>query len=154
MTNKFDEMAKALAQAATRRQALKRFSLGMGGMALACFGLANKAAATSKTCLSIYSPCTRDGECCSGICHSLVAKTGAVDRGFATITSSRALQAGSRRPLRPCRPGRLLRPTPQGGKSVPFAQAFALVACERPIVHGYGAYLFRVRGDVARQRAG
>ena len=49
MDNKFDELAKRLAQSATRRQALKRFGVGLAGIALACFGLANKAEA-KKTC--------------------------------------------------------------------------------------------------------
>ena len=43
MTNKFDELAKGLTQSVTRRQALKRFSIGLAGMALACFGLAKYA---------------------------------------------------------------------------------------------------------------
>jgi hypothetical protein len=42
MNNRFDELAKGMAQSATRRAALKKFGLGLAGMALACFGLANK----------------------------------------------------------------------------------------------------------------
>ena len=45
MSNKFDELAKGLAQSVTRRQALKRFGVGLGGMALACFGLARPSVA-------------------------------------------------------------------------------------------------------------
>src|SRR5258708_6921162 len=45
MNNKFDELAKGMAQSVTRRAALKKFSAGLAGMALACFGLANTAAA-------------------------------------------------------------------------------------------------------------
>src|ERR1700751_4481371 len=45
MSNKFDELAKGLAQSVTRRQALKRFGVGLAGMALACFGLARRAKA-------------------------------------------------------------------------------------------------------------
>jgi len=37
MNNKFDELAKGLAQSATRRQALKRFGVALAGMALAGF---------------------------------------------------------------------------------------------------------------------
>ena len=49
MNNKFDELTKAMAQSVTRRAALKKFGVGLAGMALACFGLANKArAATSQ----------------------------------------------------------------------------------------------------------
>jgi hypothetical protein len=49
MNHKFDELAKGLAQSVTRRQALRRFGVGLAGMALACFGLANKAKATTYT---------------------------------------------------------------------------------------------------------
>lgn len=45
MNNQFDELTKGLAQSVTRRAALKRFGLGLAGMALACFGLANSAQA-------------------------------------------------------------------------------------------------------------
>src|SRR5690349_16828041 len=47
MTSKFDEVTKSLAQSVTRRAALKKFGLGLAGMVLACFGLANKARATT-----------------------------------------------------------------------------------------------------------
>ena len=45
MNNKFDELTKSLAQSVTRRGALKKFGVGLAGMALAAFGLANKAGA-------------------------------------------------------------------------------------------------------------
>ena len=45
MNNKFDELTKSVAQSVTRRGALKKFGVGLAGMALACFGLANKAEA-------------------------------------------------------------------------------------------------------------
>jgi len=52
MNNKFDELAKGLALSVTRRQAFKRFGVGLAGMALACFGLADKAKAHSfKECV-------------------------------------------------------------------------------------------------------
>ena len=70
MNNKFDELAKELAQSVTRRQALKKFGAGLAGMALACFGLANKAGA-AKTCLPQNFPCKSDHQCCSGICFGL-----------------------------------------------------------------------------------
>ena len=47
MNNKFDELTKQMAQSVTRRAALKKFGLGLAGMALAAFGLANKARATT-----------------------------------------------------------------------------------------------------------
>jgi hypothetical protein len=68
MNNKFDELAKGMAQSVTRRQALKKFSFGLAGMALACFGLANGAKA-AKSCLPTGSRCGHDSECCSGICE-------------------------------------------------------------------------------------
>ena len=48
MSDKFDELTKGLAQSVTRRQALKKFGVGLAGMALACVGLANKAEASSQ----------------------------------------------------------------------------------------------------------
>ena len=45
MNNKFDELAKGLAQSVTRRQALKRFGVGLAAIALACFGLPRRAKA-------------------------------------------------------------------------------------------------------------
>ena len=69
MHNKFDELTKSLAQSVTRRGALKKCGVGLAGMALACFGLANKAEAGNKHCLPYGSPCRRDHECCSRVCH-------------------------------------------------------------------------------------
>ncbi len=40
MDDKFDELAKGMAQSVTRRQALRKFGVGLAGMALACLGLA------------------------------------------------------------------------------------------------------------------
>ena len=68
MNNKFDELAKGMAQSVTRRQALKKFGIGLAGMALACFGLANTAWAAKRTCLPSGSHCGNDDECCSGLC--------------------------------------------------------------------------------------
>ena len=45
MNNKFDELTKSMAQSVTRRGALKKFGVGLAGMALAAFGLADKAGA-------------------------------------------------------------------------------------------------------------
>jgi hypothetical protein len=77
MNNKFDELAKTLAQSTTRRQALKRFGLGLAGMTLACCELASKAQAASRD-ESCYKKCLRNCEenggtqCalgCSLMCH-------------------------------------------------------------------------------------
>ena len=43
MNEKFDELAKGMAQSVTRRAALKKFGLGLAAFALASLGLANKA---------------------------------------------------------------------------------------------------------------
>ena len=57
--NKFDELAKQMAQSVTRRQAFKKFGVGLAGMALACFGLASKAeAAKGGNCLPSGTCCT------------------------------------------------------------------------------------------------
>jgi hypothetical protein len=73
MNNKFDELTKAMAQSVTRRAALKKFGVGLAGMALACFGLASKAKAGKiekcETCVKI---CVSEGYsskyCRSGPC--------------------------------------------------------------------------------------
>jgi len=69
MNNKFDKLAIQMAQSVTRRAALKKFGVGLAGMALACFGLANNASATKKeACKPSGSHCQGDGQCCSRIC--------------------------------------------------------------------------------------
>jgi len=60
-------LAKGLAQSVTRRQALKKFGVGLVGMALACFGMANKAEAQT-ACLPTGHTCKSDKDCCSGQC--------------------------------------------------------------------------------------
>ncbi len=72
MNQKFDELAKGLAGSVTRRQALKRFGVGMAAMALACFGLANKAEAHGKHCFKkCVDNCVDNGGdllTCEGYC--------------------------------------------------------------------------------------
>jgi hypothetical protein len=68
MNNKFDELTKNLAQSVTRRAALKKFGAGLAGMALAAFGLVNKADGRSKPCLPWGSACRHHVDCCSKIC--------------------------------------------------------------------------------------
>jgi hypothetical protein len=68
MNNKFDELTKQMAQSVTRRAALKKFGVGLAGMALACFGLANKATAQTIGCRFPNQRCNNDKECCSGTC--------------------------------------------------------------------------------------
>jgi hypothetical protein len=66
MNNKFDELTKSLAQSVTRRAGLKKFGVGLAGVALACFGLTNKAEADPKC--SAHVDCPIDNpHCCDPI---------------------------------------------------------------------------------------
>ena len=77
MNNPFDELTKNMAQSVTRRAALKKFGLGLAGMALACFGLTNKAEAVDR-CQRCINKCLHQNptwtvdQCgfwnCSGAC--------------------------------------------------------------------------------------
>lgn len=71
MNNKFDELAKGLAQSVTRREAFKKFGVGLAGMVLACFGLADKAESRPQPCLPSGSFCTPGvSVCCKGQCRN------------------------------------------------------------------------------------
>ena len=75
MNNKFDELTKSLAQSVTRRAALKKFGLGLAGVALAAFGLPNRAEAGP--CKHSGETCEHDAQWCSGVClRDLFAKSG------------------------------------------------------------------------------
>ena len=67
MNNQFDELTKSLAHSVTRRAALKKFGVGVAGMALAFFGLANGAAAAKLA--SYGEPCATHSDCRSGVCR-------------------------------------------------------------------------------------
>jgi hypothetical protein len=75
MNHKFDELTKSMAQSVTRRAALKKFGVGLAGMALACFGLANKAQALggrpNPFCVPTGGACQKKSgvPCCQGSCH-------------------------------------------------------------------------------------
>ena len=69
MNNQFDELTKNLAQSVTRRAALKKFGVGIGGMALACFGLTSKVQAGS-----------HDRSCFNNCMHTCV--TGLMAQGY------------------------------------------------------------------------
>ena len=66
MNDKFDELAKGLAQSVTRRGALKKFGFCLPGLALASLGLATKAEA--RGCKGPGKHCHHGYECCSGDC--------------------------------------------------------------------------------------
>ncbi len=77
MNDKFDELAKGLAQSVTRRGVLKKFGLGLAGVALATFGLTNTAEAGSDNkcvnrckndCAKIYKRGTLNWEFCWTSC--------------------------------------------------------------------------------------
>jgi hypothetical protein len=68
MNNKFDELAKGLAQSVTRRQALRKFGVGLAGMVLACFGVANRAAGAN------INACDPPYSCCCHKCRTNVSK--------------------------------------------------------------------------------
>ncbi len=50
MNDKFDELAKGLAQSVTRRGALKKFGVGLAGLALVALGLPNQVEAGGNSC--------------------------------------------------------------------------------------------------------
>jgi hypothetical protein len=57
MNNKFDELAKSMAQSVTRRGALKKFGIGVAGIVLTSLGLAKKTAASNASYCAEWS-CT------------------------------------------------------------------------------------------------
>ena len=67
MNYKFDELTRSMAQSVTRRGALRKFSVGLAGMVLACLGLANKAEAGKRG--KYNAPCVADADCMSGYCR-------------------------------------------------------------------------------------
>ncbi len=71
MNDRFDELAKAMAQSVTRRAALKRFSVGLGAFALAALGLANNThAAYGVKAGGVGAPCRTEFDCKKGlVCH-------------------------------------------------------------------------------------
>ena len=71
MNNKFNELTKGLAQSVTRRAALKKFSIGLAGMALACFGLSNKAGAATHAgyCVATATAFENNGYVLTGYCQ-------------------------------------------------------------------------------------
>jgi hypothetical protein len=88
MIDKFDELAKRTAQSVTRRGALKKFGLGLAGIALASLGLAHRAdAQNSKThcncsklptygCERFYPPSSQAYYNCVFSCPGICAKKG------------------------------------------------------------------------------
>ena len=65
MNDKFDALAKGMAQSVTRRGALRKFGLGFVSITLATHGLADKAPA--RHCKSSGQRCHDTSECCPGL---------------------------------------------------------------------------------------
>jgi hypothetical protein len=73
MNKKFDELTKGMAQSVTRRAALKKFGVGLAGIALACLGLANKAEAAN---CSPHADCpVNNPHCCKSNCKTYTCPT-------------------------------------------------------------------------------
>jgi hypothetical protein len=69
MNDKFDELAKAMAQPVARRAALKKFGVGCAAVLLTAFGLAPRADATPSAGLRL---CATDSQCPKGMKCKLV----------------------------------------------------------------------------------
>ena len=75
MNDKFDELAKGLAQSITRRGALRKFGVGIAGVVLATLGLANKAQAEAKVlrecggCIPPSFGCDPSDYACAYACY-------------------------------------------------------------------------------------
>jgi len=69
MNEQFDELTKNMAQSVTRRAALKKFGVGLAGMALACLGLPNKAEAHKARYCGTDADCYKGQVCRWGICY-------------------------------------------------------------------------------------
>jgi hypothetical protein len=74
MNDKFDELARNMAQSVTRRGSLKKFGIGFAGIALTALGLANHAEA--RGCKPTNTFCQHNRQCCSGICVTDENKAG------------------------------------------------------------------------------
>jgi hypothetical protein len=73
MNHRFDELTKGLAQSVTRPAVLKKFGIGLAGMAMAAFGLANKGEAAGH-CVPSGHRCHDNKQCCSGACNGFVRR--------------------------------------------------------------------------------
>jgi hypothetical protein len=83
MIDKFDDLAKSMAGPSTRRQLLKKFSVGLAATALASFGLGNRAKADQggNGCKPSGANCQHDFHCCSGFCQQSFSKYGGSNKG-------------------------------------------------------------------------
>src|SRR5437899_132296 len=71
MDKQFDELSKSLAEGISRREALRKFGIGLAGVVLAAVGLATRAEACSTTSCGHGA---QDPHCCPGFkCHTFLA---------------------------------------------------------------------------------
>jgi len=88
MSDRFDELTKGLAQSVTRRGALKKFGIGLAGLALGSLGLGHRAHADGTTyhcncskpptygCEKSYLPGSQAYYDCVFNCPAICAKKG------------------------------------------------------------------------------
>jgi len=70
MDKQFDELSKSLAEGVSRRQALRKFGVGLAGALLAAIGLsASTRSDGARRCKNSGQHCVRDYECCFGFCN-------------------------------------------------------------------------------------
>lgn len=82
MNDRFDQLTKNVARSVTRRQALKRFGLGLAAMAMAGFALQSRA---TNRCIGAGQSCSNFGsashscnQCCGGTATCTADKEGRV----------------------------------------------------------------------------
>src|SRR4051812_7597562 len=76
-SDRFDELAKALASGASRQQALKAFAASLVG---AAFGLRGSTAQAEPACREAGHPCEGNQECCPGLVCVEAAGPGSAKR--------------------------------------------------------------------------
>ncbi len=87
----FDRVTRTLATGATRRSALKVFAAGGIGTALHLLRL-RAADAEHYGCIHYREPCSRNGQCCSGICTN--GRCRAHNKGICTTEQNFCTQGG------------------------------------------------------------
>jgi len=70
MNDKFDELAKNMAQSLTRRAALKKFGVALAGVVLGSFGLTNNSEAHQRKRCGPHGNCPKCYDCgIDGFCY-------------------------------------------------------------------------------------
>jgi len=67
MDKQFDELSKSLAEGVSRREALRKFGIGLAGVLLAAVGFSRSAWAGGGSC-STSTDCASSKVCCGGTC--------------------------------------------------------------------------------------